>query len=121
MRSHNAPLGSLFSRAGNGGKSFVLAGQPARCGRKPRPAAGRTETWLKIGAAALFLTVAAGGKSFAEDRALRLYNLHTHERATIVFKRNGVYDRAGLQALNAFLRDWRAEQAHPAWIRTCST
>ena len=77
---------------------------------KRRFAADRAGTWLKIGAAALFLTVAAHGQSFAEDRALRLYNLHTHERATIVFKRNGVYDRGGLQALNVFLRDWRAEK-----------
>ena len=65
---------------------------------------------LKIGAAALLLTVAVSGKSFAEDRALRLYNLHTHERAVIVYKRNGVYDRAGLKTLNEFLRDWRRNQ-----------
>ena len=68
------------------------------------------ETWLKIGATALLLTVAAHGPSFAADQALRLYNLHTHERAVIVFKRNGVYDRAGLTALNTFLRDWRQER-----------
>ncbi len=62
---------------------------------------------LKIGAAALLLMMAASGKSFAEDQALRLYNLHTHERAVIVYKRNGVYDRKGLATLNEFLRDWR--------------
>ena len=77
---------------------------------KRRSAADRAATWLRVGAAAVFLTVAFHGQSFAEDQALRLYNLHTHERATIVFKRNGVYDRGGLQALNVFLRDWRAEK-----------
>ena len=78
--------------------------------RKSRPVAGRRAAWLKIAAAAIFLTLVGQGHSFAEDRALKLYNLHTHERATIVFKRNGVYDRGGLQALNVFLRDWRKEQ-----------
>ncbi len=74
---------------------------------KPRPLAGRTQTLLKIGVAALLLVVASNAKSFAEDRALKLYNLHTHERAIIIYKRNGVYDRNGLNKLNEFLRDWR--------------
>ncbi len=74
---------------------------------EPRPAAGRAKALLTIGAAALLLVAASGTRSFAEDRALKLYNLHTHERATIVYKRNGVYDRNGLAALNEFLRDWR--------------
>ena len=34
------------------------------------------------------LAVSAHGAS-AEDRALNLYNAHTKERATIVFKRDG--------------------------------
>jgi uncharacterized protein YcbK (DUF882 family) len=33
--------------------------------------------------------------------------MHTREQATIVFKRDGRYDQAGLQELNRFLRDWR--------------
>ena len=56
------------------------------------------------------VTIAASGHSFASERALRLYNLHTHERAVIVYKRNGVYDRNGLNALNQFLRDWRRDK-----------
>ncbi len=72
-----------------------------------RPVAGRMKAWLKVGATALLLTVAAHGSSLASERALRLYNLHTHERTVIVYKRDGVYDRNGLQALNQFLRDWR--------------
>ena len=65
---------------------------------------------MRAGAAAagLFL-VAFGGtpQASAEERALYLYNLHTKEKVTIVFKRDGVYDKAGLQKLNVFLRDWR--------------
>ncbi|HET7717316.1 MAG TPA: DUF882 domain-containing protein [Bauldia sp.] len=43
----------------------------------------------------------------AEDRALKLYNAHTKESATIVYKRNGRFDSDGLAKLNRFLRDWR--------------
>jgi uncharacterized protein YcbK (DUF882 family) len=46
----------------------------------------------------------------AGDRALTLHNAHTNESATIVFKRNGRYDAAGLKKLNYFLRDWRKNQ-----------
>ena len=75
--------------------------------RKPGLHRGRAAALLKISAAALLMTFAVQGRSFAEDRALKLYNLHTHERTIIIFKRNGVYDRAGLAAINEFLRDWR--------------
>ncbi|WP_376748582.1 DUF882 domain-containing protein [Rhizobium rhizoryzae] len=47
----------------------------------------------------------------AEDRTLKLYFGHTGERAVITFKRNGVFDQAGLNQLNQFLRDWRAEKS----------
>lgn len=43
-------------------------------------------------------------------RALKLHNLHTKEKAEIVFKRNGRYDQAGLKKLNVFLRDWRRNE-----------
>lgn len=46
----------------------------------------------------------------AENRALKLYFVHTNERDEIVFKRNGKYDPAGLKRLNYFLRDWRRNE-----------
>ncbi|WP_244480787.1 DUF882 domain-containing protein [Mesorhizobium sp. Root157] len=46
----------------------------------------------------------------AEVRTLKLYNLHTKEKAEIVFKRNGKYDQSGLREANAFLRDWRRNE-----------
>lgn len=46
----------------------------------------------------------------AETRSLKLYYIHTKERAEIVFKRNGRYDQAGLNKLNRFLRDWRRNE-----------
>jgi uncharacterized protein YcbK (DUF882 family) len=45
-----------------------------------------------------------------EERVLKLLNVHTNERATIVFKRGGRYDRAGLKQINQILRDWRENE-----------
>ena len=46
----------------------------------------------------------------AETRSLKLYFVHTGERATITFKRNGKFDPEGLAKLNRFLRDWRRNE-----------
>lgn len=53
---------------------------------------------------------AAMPEASAETRSLKLYYLHTKEKAEIVFKRNGQYDKAGLNKLNRFLRDWRRNE-----------
>ncbi|WP_018181344.1 DUF882 domain-containing protein [Kaistia granuli] len=46
----------------------------------------------------------------AGDRALKLFNVHTKETATIVFKRGNRFDAGGLKQLNNFLRDWRRNE-----------
>lgn len=46
----------------------------------------------------------------AETRALKLYFLHTGERAEITYKRNGKYIDGGLKKINRFLRDWRRNE-----------
>ena len=56
-----------------------------------------------------FLSAAASGAK-AEIRSLKLYHLHTGERAEIVFKRNGRYDPEGLRKINIILRDWRRNE-----------
>ncbi|WP_419694622.1 DUF882 domain-containing protein [Mesorhizobium muleiense] len=56
-----------------------------------------------------FLTAAATGAS-AQTRSLKLYNLHTKEKAEIVFKRGGRYDQGGLKKINVILRDWRRNE-----------
>nr|WP_108003461.1 DUF882 domain-containing protein [Mycoplana dimorpha] len=43
-------------------------------------------------------------------RSLKLYFVHTNEKAEITFKRNGRYDQKGLEQLNRFLRDWRRNE-----------
>jgi uncharacterized protein YcbK (DUF882 family) len=69
---------------------------------------------VRLRAAAAVFALAAGVfasfSAHAEDRALKLYNLHTKDRATIVFKRDGKFDKAGLARINSFLRDWRRNE-----------
>lgn len=58
---------------------------------------------------AVGMMTAASGAA-AQTRALKLYNVHTHEKQTIVFKRNGRYDASGLKKINHILRDWRRNE-----------
>ncbi len=46
----------------------------------------------------------------AETRSLKLYYVHTGEKAEIAFKRNGRFLPDGLKKLNVFLRDWRRNE-----------
>jgi len=61
-------------------------------------------------ALALCLPTAVQVTARGGEQSLKLYNIHTKERAEIVFRRNGSYDRAGLRKINAFLRDWREDE-----------
>ncbi|MCR9136340.1 MAG: DUF882 domain-containing protein [Alphaproteobacteria bacterium] len=60
--------------------------------------------------AAALLCVFAAGPAFAETRSLKLYFMHTKERATITYKKNGRYLPGGLKKINRFLRDWRRNE-----------
>jgi uncharacterized protein YcbK (DUF882 family) len=46
-----------------------------------------------------------------ERLSLNLHNVNTHEDLRITFKVDGVYDRAALEKLNWFFRDWRKKRA----------
>ncbi len=52
----------------------------------------------------------SGSASFAATQTLKLYFVHTGEKASITFKRNGIYDPRGLAQVNRFLRDWRKNE-----------
>jgi len=60
--------------------------------------------------AAAIAFVASPTQASAETRALKLYYVHTGEKAEIVFKKNGRYVPEGLKRLNVFLRDWRRNE-----------
>jgi uncharacterized protein YcbK (DUF882 family) len=72
----------------------------------------KTACLSKLAVPALTMAVAftATATQAGQIRALKIYHLHTHEKATIVFKRNGRYDPAGLKKLNYILRDWRQNE-----------
>ncbi len=65
---------------------------------------------LAAGWVALCLLLIATVTAAAETRSLKLYYLHTGEKATIAFKKNGQYIPSGLKKINWFLRDWRRNE-----------
>lgn len=50
------------------------------------------------------------GVANAQKRSLKLYFLHTKEKAEITYKVNGKYIDSGLNKINRFLRDWRRNE-----------
>jgi uncharacterized protein YcbK (DUF882 family) len=46
----------------------------------------------------------------AEVRTLKIYHLHTHEKAEIAYKKDGRYLPEGLKKLDYILRDWRRNE-----------
>lgn len=78
-----------------------------KIGRHP---CGSFTKWLVAAVCAFGFYSVSATAAQAEVRALKLHNLHTKEKAEIVFKRNGRYDQAGLKKLNVFLRDWRRNE-----------
>ena len=67
--------------------------------------------WLRValGVVAL-LTALSAVPAQAQTRSLKLYFLHTGEKATITYKRNGKFIDSGLKEINQFLRDWRRNE-----------
>lgn len=44
-----------------------------------------------------------------EIRTLTLYNIHTKETSSIIYKHEGKFDEEGLKQLNRVMRDWRRD------------
>jgi uncharacterized protein YcbK (DUF882 family) len=64
-------------------------------------------------AAAFLLALLAGATGLGADgqRTLSLYNIHTKETLTTVYKKNGRFVAEEMQKINWFLRDWRKDEA----------
>jgi uncharacterized protein YcbK (DUF882 family) len=65
-----------------------------------------------LGAGVLMAALVAMGHpatASAETRTLSLYEIHTKERLTVTYKRDGKFDEDGLKKLNHFMRDWRTD------------
>ncbi|HSP26403.1 MAG TPA: DUF882 domain-containing protein [Saliniramus sp.] len=46
-----------------------------------------------------------------DTRTIEVMQMHTKERISVTFRRNGRYDQNGLQQLNWIMRDWRRDEA----------
>ena len=69
---------------------------------------------LAIGAFAIGLVVAGtqgtqDAVANGDTRTLSIRQMHTGERLTVTFRRNGRYDDAALRQLNWIMRDWRRD------------
>jgi len=62
------------------------------------------------GVVAFLLLLAIPSVLWAETRSLKIYYIHTREKAEIVYKKDGRYIDSGLKKLNHLLRDWRRNE-----------
>lgn len=53
---------------------------------------------------------ALGAHAADGDRTLRFYNIHTKEKVTITYKRDGKFDPEGMKQINHIMRDWRRDE-----------
>jgi len=66
--------------------------------------------WLVALAVGLVFLFSAAGGANAEVRTLKIYHLHTREKAEIAYKKDGRYLPDGLKKLDYILRDWRRNE-----------
>ena len=70
---------------------------------------------LFAGAASAALLAAIGAiqavTAQSGDRTISLYNIHTKETISVVYKRGGKFVDAGLERVNHAMRDWRRNEA----------
>lgn len=53
---------------------------------------------------------ALGAHAADSDRSLSFYNIHTKEKVTITYKRDGKFDPEGMKQINHIMRDWRRNE-----------
>ncbi len=68
-----------------------------------------------LGAIALVASVCLNADSMTaagqpNERTISFYHIHTHERLTVVYKRNGKYIPEAMKQINWIMRDWRKNQ-----------
>ena len=53
----------------------------------------------------------SSAQAAVDKRTISMYFVHTKEKISVTYKRDGRYDKAALKKINHFLRDWRSKQA----------
>lgn len=94
---------------GTADKAFSLT-QRAFNTRDRRTVISAWHRCIAIGLLALLGALTFVPVASAETRTLKLYFVHTRERAEITYKKNGRYIGSGLKKINRFLRDWRRNE-----------
>jgi uncharacterized protein YcbK (DUF882 family) len=74
------------------------------------PPAIRLHLATAIVCLAAYFLAGSIGNAYSQTRSLKLYFLHTKERAEITYKINGTYIESGLKKINHLLRDWRRDE-----------
>lgn len=70
--------------------------------------------FLSLGAAALVAAVTQTSSARAgDDRTISFYHIHTQERLTIQYKKDGRFLPDALEKINWIMRDWRQNKAVP--------
>ncbi len=92
--------------------TIVPFGCAGRNGKAANAISAVRHLFLAFVFAVLSLTafVVSASDAAAETRTLKIHFVHTGEKASITFKRNGRYDASGLKQLNYILRDWRRNE-----------
>lgn len=70
----------------------------------------RKTPWAVSLAIACVSLSAGSAEVVGENRILSLYNVHTKESATILYKKNGRYNPEGMKQVNWMFRDWRRNE-----------
>lgn len=94
----------------NAGPVGRVLTKSARIERGERSFASVHGRGMKAALLSLCLLLLGTGLAFAETRSLKLYFIHTRERAEITYKRDGKFIPSGLAQINRFLRDWRKDE-----------
>ncbi len=68
------------------------------------------QKWLGAFLVAIIVSFCFSAPASAQTRSLKLYFIHTKERAEITYMRNGRFDSRGMDQINKFLRDWRRNE-----------
>ena len=70
----------------------------------------RFVTALAVCTAAAAIGASTVGANRDRERTISLYNIHTKETVTVVYKRDGKYVPAAMERVNWALRDWRKNE-----------
>jgi uncharacterized protein YcbK (DUF882 family) len=75
-------------------------------------ARGRSSVGVAVVAFAVLATLSSGASTAIKsgDRTISFYHIHTQERLTVTYKKDGQYIPDALKQINWIMRDWRKNQ-----------